>query len=116
LVCPAQLKGRIKHYAMRDAMDIEGLGEALIEQLVERRIVRDLSDIYHLDFKKVEEVERMKTVLIIKGTHCASCKALIEDVCRELPGVTGCTVEVTWDPPWGPDKMTDAARLQLNMM
>ena len=41
----------------------------------------------------MEEVERMKTVLMIKGTHCASCKALIEDVCRELPGVTGCTAD-----------------------
>jgi copper chaperone CopZ len=35
----------------------------------------------------------MKTVLTIKGTHCASCKALIEEVCREVPGVTACTVD-----------------------
>lgn len=59
LNCPAQLKGRIKHYAMRDAMDIEGLGEALIEQLVSTKMVQNLSDIYHLDFEKVAELERM---------------------------------------------------------
>ena len=41
----------------------------------------------------MEEVERMKTTMTIKGTHCASCKALIEDVCKELDGVTGCTVD-----------------------
>ena len=59
LACPAQLKGRMKHYAMRDAMDIEGLGEALIEQLVSQRMIQDLSDIYHLDFEKVSALERM---------------------------------------------------------
>ncbi len=59
LACPAQLKGRIKHYAMRDAMDIEGIGEALIEQLVTAGLVKDLSDIYHLKFDEVAELERM---------------------------------------------------------
>jgi len=59
LGCSAQLKGRIKHYAMRDAMDIEGLGEALIEQLVNTNMIQDLSDLYHLNFEKVAELERM---------------------------------------------------------
>lgn len=59
LACPAQLKGRIKHYAMRDAMDIEGLGDALIEQLVNKKCVKDLADIYHLDFDQVAGLERM---------------------------------------------------------
>lgn len=59
LACPAQLKGRIKHYAMRDAMDIEGLGDALIEQLVNKKLVKDLADIYDLDFKEVADLERM---------------------------------------------------------
>ena len=36
----------------------------------------------------------MKTTLIIKGTHCASCKALIEDVCRDIKGILSCDVEV----------------------
>lgn len=34
-----------------------------------------------------------KTVFTIQGTHCASCQALIEEVCREVPGVKGCTVD-----------------------
>lgn len=59
LACPAQLKGRIKHYAMRDAMDIEGLGEVLIEQLVDQKLAKDLSDIYHLDIEEVANLERM---------------------------------------------------------
>ena len=59
LACPAQLKGRIKHYAMRDAMDIEGLGDVLIEQLVDKKLTKDLADIYHLDMDEVANLERM---------------------------------------------------------
>ncbi len=59
LACPAQLKGRIKHYAMRDAMDIEGLGDALIEQLVDKKMTRDLADIYFLKAEEVEALDRM---------------------------------------------------------
>ncbi|MDD5084589.1 MAG: NAD-dependent DNA ligase LigA [Candidatus Omnitrophica bacterium] len=59
LACPAQLKGRIRHYAQREAMDIEGLGIALIDQLVDSKMIRDLADIYYLDFDKVAALERM---------------------------------------------------------
>jgi DNA ligase (NAD+) len=59
LACPAQVKARIKHFAMRDAMDIEGLGEALIEQLVDSGLIKDLADIYSLNFDKVVALERM---------------------------------------------------------
>ncbi len=47
--CPAQLRERIKHYASRRGMDIEGLGDRVAEQLVELKLVQDLSDIYSLD-------------------------------------------------------------------
>ena len=59
LACQAQLKGRIKHFAMRDAMDIEGMGEVLVDQLVDQKLVRTLADIYELDFESVVELERM---------------------------------------------------------
>ena len=35
----------------------------------------------------------MKKIIIIKGTHCPSCKALIEDVCRDIKGIKSCNVE-----------------------
>ncbi len=57
--CPAQLKGRIRHYAQRDAMDIEGLGVVWIEQFVDKGMIRDLSDIYHLDFETIKNLDRM---------------------------------------------------------
>ena len=36
----------------------------------------------------------MKTIFTVKGTHCPACKALIEDICRDIPGVTSCTVDL----------------------
>jgi len=57
--CPAQLKEKIAHFAGRTAMDVEGLGEKLIEQLVDRGIISDISDIYRLERKTLESLERM---------------------------------------------------------
>ncbi|HEX7518281.1 MAG TPA: NAD-dependent DNA ligase LigA [Chthoniobacterales bacterium] len=57
--CPAQLQRRIEHFASRGAMDIEGLGEAMAGQLVENKMLQDVSDIYELDAAKLGELERM---------------------------------------------------------
>jgi len=57
--CPAQLKRRIEHFASRGAMDIEGLGEMMVEQLVRRALVREVSDIYELTADKMSILERM---------------------------------------------------------
>ena len=53
-LCPAQVKGRITHFAARGAMDIEGLGDALINLFVDLGYLRDYSDIYHLKEKREE--------------------------------------------------------------
>lgn len=58
-LCPAQLKNSIKHFASRDAMDIKGLGEALIEQLVDKKLVQDYADLYYLKFDQLIRLERM---------------------------------------------------------
>jgi DNA ligase (NAD+) len=57
--CPAQLKELIRFFAQRQAMDIEGLGPALIDQLVDRRLVRSLPDLYRLTPEQVSELEHM---------------------------------------------------------
>jgi DNA ligase (NAD+) len=57
--CPAQLKRRIEHFASRGAMDIEGLGEMMVEQLVTTGLVRDVSDIYGLTAEKLAGLERV---------------------------------------------------------
>ncbi len=57
--CPAQLKRTIGHFAGRNAMDIENLGEALIEQLVDKKLVHDVADLYSLKVEPLSELERM---------------------------------------------------------
>lgn len=57
--CPAQLKGNIHHFASRTAMDIEGLGIALVEQLVDNKLVRDVGDLYNLELEQLADLERM---------------------------------------------------------
>ncbi len=57
--CAAQLKGSIRHFASRTAMDIEGLGHALVDQLVDTELIRDVGDLYALDVEKVADLERM---------------------------------------------------------
>ncbi|WP_242524201.1 NAD-dependent DNA ligase LigA [Methylacidiphilum caldifontis] len=57
--CPAQLKERILHFAQRNAMDIQGLGESLVDQLVDKGIVRDIADLYELDEQSLVKLDRM---------------------------------------------------------
>jgi DNA ligase (NAD+) len=57
--CPAQVRGRIAHWCWRGAMDIEGGGEALVNQLVNSGLVRDVADLYKLKLEEVANLERM---------------------------------------------------------
>jgi DNA ligase (NAD+) len=59
LHCPAQLKRWLKHFAARGAMDIEGVGEALIDQLVDHKMVESPADLYFLKKEQFTELERM---------------------------------------------------------
>lgn len=59
LYCPAQRKQAILHYAQRRALDIEGLGDKLVEQLVDAGIVRTLPELYTLGLAKLSALERM---------------------------------------------------------
>jgi DNA ligase (NAD+) len=59
LDCPAQLKGRIKHFASKRAMDIDGLGVKLINQLVDKGLIKDVADIYYIKKEELIELERM---------------------------------------------------------
>lgn len=57
--CPAQLLRMLIHFCSRDAMDIEGLGEALLEVLTEKGKLRNAADIYKLDYREIAALERM---------------------------------------------------------
>jgi len=57
--CPARLKESILHFSARGIMDIDGLGEALVDQLVDRGLVASVADIYRLSFEQLVDLERM---------------------------------------------------------
>ncbi len=59
VACEAQVKERIRHFASRDALDIEGLGEKMVAQLVASGLVKDFADLYKLTFENLEPLERM---------------------------------------------------------
>jgi len=56
--CPAQVRGRLEHFASRQCMDIEGLGEAVVSQLVDRGLVASIADLYRLSFDEVIALEK----------------------------------------------------------
>jgi DNA ligase (NAD+) len=57
--CPAKLKESVQHFAGRHAMNIDGLGEKIVDQLVEKKMVKDVADLYALRMENVAELERM---------------------------------------------------------
>jgi DNA ligase (NAD+) len=59
LFCPAQRKQALLHFASRRAMDIEGLGEKLVDQLVEKQLVHTPADLYRLNLARLAQLERM---------------------------------------------------------
>ncbi|MGA8012813.1 MAG: NAD-dependent DNA ligase LigA [Candidatus Acidiferrales bacterium] len=57
--CPARRKESFLHFAGRHAMNIDGLGDKIVDQLVDKNLVKDYADLYHLKLEKVSELERM---------------------------------------------------------
>jgi DNA ligase (NAD+) len=90
-LCTAQAKRRIIYFASRNAMDIEGLGPALIEQLVDKNVIKDYADIYSLKFDDLVPLERMgeksaRNLLDaieeskIRDLHCLICALGIQNI------------------------------------
>lgn len=115
LICPAQRREAIRHFATRRAMDIEGLGDRLVEQLVEAQLVHTVADLYTLDVARVRALdrlgersaenliaaidrsrnttlERLLYALGIRDVGEATAKALARHFGR-LEGVAGATLE-----------------------
>jgi len=59
--CPAQVQRRIQHFASGEAVDIEGLGEVAVKQLLENKMIARIEDIYHIDFDKFQILDRQGT-------------------------------------------------------
>ncbi len=78
--------------------------------------IYELRLIYDVNVTKEGEVAVTMTLTSPMCPVAGTLPPDIEARIRAIPGVTKARVAVVWDPPWGPDKMTEAAKLQLNMM
>ena len=59
LTCPAQVRERIRYFATRNAMDIEGLGDKIVDQIVSTGLVTGYGDLYRLTVEQLKELPRM---------------------------------------------------------
>ena len=59
LICPAQRKESIKHFASRSGLDIEGLGDKLVEAMVEQELISTVADLYRLDELQISKRRRV---------------------------------------------------------
>jgi FeS assembly SUF system protein len=100
--------------------------ESLREQIIEA--IRTIYDpeipvnIYELGLVYEVDVKEDAFVLVTMTLTSPSCPvaeslpAEVETRVKGVEGVTGCELELTWDPPWDPSRMSEAAKLQLGMM
>jgi FeS assembly SUF system protein len=77
--------------------------------------IYDLGLIYELDVQESGEVSVRMTLTVPNCPIAEDFPNMVEGALWRVDGVTGVTVELVWDPPWGPEKMSEAARLQLGM-
>lgn len=67
---------------------------------------------------EIAETGAVKVEMTLTAPGCPSAQELpimVQEAVQSVPGVTNCTVDVVWSPPWDPSRMSDEARLQLNM-
>ena len=77
--------------------------------------VYELGLIYGIDVEPTGQVHVRMTLTAPACPVAGTLPGEVEDKIRAIPGVRDVRVELVWDPPWSPDKMSEAARLQLNL-
>ena len=77
--------------------------------------IYELGLIYNVD---IDDARMVTIEMTLTAPACPSAQELpvqVQEAVMSVPGVTDCEVETVWDPPWDPSRMTEEARLQLNM-
>jgi FeS assembly SUF system protein len=77
--------------------------------------IYELGLIYDIDISEAGAVAVRMTLTSPACPAAASLPPEVESKVRDVPGVSGAKVEVVWDPPWTPERMSEAARVQLGM-
>ena len=118
VACPAQLKESLRHFAGRHAMDIDGLGEALVDQLVDQHLVKDPADLFSLKLDQLVALERMgeKSASNLLHEIEESKKAGLEQVIFAIgiPFVGERTAQVLAEQFGSLDKLMAASEAELD--
>ncbi len=83
--CPAQLVGRLRHFAQRRAMDVEGIGDKLAAQLVERGLVKDFADLYAIPLETWAELEFVGETGARRRLGEKSARSILDELERSKP-------------------------------
>jgi FeS assembly SUF system protein len=106
---------------------MEGINETIIEAQVLDALrtcydpeipvnIYELGLIYNIH---VDDAGVVEITMTLTSPHCPAVQSLpaeIESKVKDVPGVTDVKIDLVWEPPWDPSKMSEAARLQLGMM
>jgi DNA ligase (NAD+) len=84
--CPARLRESLLHFASRGAMDIDGMGDALVDQLLQRGLVHNVADLYRLKAEQISELERMGKKSAAKVVHNID-RSRVQPLWRVLNGL-----------------------------
>jgi len=109
------------HEAALPAEDVERLGEQIVAALktvYDPEIPADIYElglIYKIDIGGAREVAVDMTLTTPNCPSAAELPSMVENAVSSVPGVGEVKVNVVWDPPWDPSRMSDEARLVLNM-
>jgi len=115
---PIDLSGPIPD--LRQATDLRGRVIEALQTCYDPEIpvnIYELGLVYSVDIK--EDTGDVSVRMTLTSPACPVAGSLppeVEAKIRAVPGANKVSVEVVWDPPWTPDKMSEAAKLQLNMM
>ena len=115
--CPARRKESLLHFASRHAMNIDGLGDKIVDQLVDKDLVKDFADLYKLKLDKVAELERMaeKSAQNLLDEIAASKKNSLARLIYALgiPFVGERTAQLLAEHFGSMDKLADASEEEL---
>ena len=115
--CPAKRKESLKHFASRNAMNIDGLGEKIVNQFVEKGVVKDPADLYDLKLETLANLERMgeKSAQNLLGEIAASKQRDLDRLIYALgiPFVGERTAQLLADHFGSLDKLDEASREEL---
>ncbi len=118
--CPAQIKGRILHYASRGAMDIEGLGDVVVDELVDRQFVSKITDLYELTFfhlLSLENFKEKKSQNLLDGLQASKKRPLSRLLfALGIAFVGAKTAEVLADHFHNLDNLMNATAEELSML